>query len=89
MLRAVLNSSWKKHPIKQQLYRNLAAISNIIREIRMRFAGHLWRTKQDLISNTLLWRPPHGNTCAGRPTTTCINQICADHGCLVEDFPRL
>ena len=62
ILRAVLNISWKKHPTKQRLYSKLPPISKIIRETGTRFAGHSWRSKQELVSDTLLWSPQHGST---------------------------
>ena len=89
MLRAVLNISWKKHPTKKQLYGNLPTISDIIRERRMRFAGHCWRAKQELASDVLLWVPRHSHTRVGRPATTYVDQLCSDTGCLPTDLPNL
>ena len=88
MLRAILNISWKQHPTKKRLYEKIPPISKIIRERRTRFAGHSWRSKQELVSDALLWRPQHGYTSVGRPTRTYIDQLCDDTGCLPEDLPN-
>ena len=89
MLRAVLNISWMQHPTKSQLYGPIPAISTILRERRMRFAGHCWRAKQELASDLLLWTPRHGQTRVGRPAITYIDQLCRDTGYLAEDLATL
>ena len=45
MLRAIiiLNISWRQHPTKLQFHGPIPDISAILRERRMRFAGHCWR----------------------------------------------
>ena len=88
MLRAVLNKSWKQHPTKQQLYGHLPPISQTIRERRTRHAGHCWRSKDELISDVLLWTPTHGYPSVGRPAKTYIHQLCEDTDCHLEDLPH-
>ena len=84
MLRAVLNISWKKHPTKQRLYGKLPPISKIIRESHIRFAGHSWRSKQELVSN-----PYSGPLNMDIPSlVTYIDQLYDDTGCLPEDLPN-
>ena len=87
MLRAVLDLSWRDHPNKQQLYGDLPPISIKIRQRRMRFAGHCWRSKRELVSSTLLWKPTHGHAGIGRPPTTFIDQLCRDTGCNPNELP--
>ena len=58
MLRAVLNKSWRQHPTRLQLYGHLPPITKTIQVRRTRHAGHCWRSKDELISDVLLW-PPH------------------------------
>ena len=89
MLRAVLNISWRHHPTKLQLYGHIPPISTILRERRMRFAGHCWRAKQELASDLLLWAPRYGKTRVGRPAITYIDQLSRDTGCLPEDLATL
>ena len=47
-----------------------------------------WRSKDEIISDVLLWTPKHGHTRVGRPYKTYIKQICEDIGCQSEDLPR-
>ena len=88
MLRAVLNISWKKHPTKKRMYGHLPPISDVIRERRTRFAGHCWRSHDEIIRDVLLWPPKHGHTRVGRPYKTFIKQLCEDTGCQPEDLPQ-
>ena len=57
MLRAVLNKSWRQHPTRHQLYGHLPPITKTIQVRRTRHAGHCWRSKDELISDVLLWTP--------------------------------
>ena len=52
------------------------------------FAGHCWRSRDELIRDVLLWTPPHSRAKAGRPARTYIQQLCEDTGCCLEDLPR-
>ena len=89
MLRAILNISWREHPTKEQLYGPIPAISKILREHRMRFAGHCWRAKQELASDLLMWSPTHGTSRAGRPKMNYIDQLSRDAGCRPGDLAIL
>ena len=89
MLRAVLNIHWKKHPTLNQLYDKLPRISQVLRERRLRLAGHSWRSKNELVSDVLLWTPPHGKRGIGRPEKTYVDQLADDAGCSIEDLPCL
>ena len=55
---------------------------------RTRHAGHCWRSKDELISDVLLWTPTYGCARAGRPARTYIQQLCEDTGCNPEDLPE-
>ena len=89
MLRAILNISWREHPTKEQLYGPIPAISKILREGRMRFAGHCWRAKQELASDLLMWSPTHGTARVGRPKMNYIDQLSRDAGCQPGDLAIL
>ena len=67
MLRAILNKSWRQHPTKHQLYGHLPPITKTIQVRRTRHTGHCWRSKDELISDVLLWTPAYGQAKAGRP----------------------
>ena len=57
MLRAILNKSWRQHPTGHQLYGHLPPITKTIQDRRTRHAGHCWRSRDELISDVLLWTP--------------------------------
>ena len=88
MLRAVLNKSWRQHPTRLQLYGHLPPITKTIQVRRTRHAGHCWRSKDELISDVLLWTPTHGCARVGQPARTYIQQLCEDTGCNPEDLPE-
>ena len=88
MLRAILNKSWRQHPTKHQLYGHLPPITKTIQVRRTRHPGHCWRSRDELISNVLLWNPKYGRAKAGRPARTYIQQLCEDTGCNPEDLPE-
>ena len=62
MLRAILNKSWRQHPTRHQLYGHLPPITKTIQVRRTRYAGHCWRSREELISDGLLWTPTYGRT---------------------------
>ena len=88
MQRAILKKSWMQHPTKQQLYGPLPPITKTIQVRWTRHAGPYWRSRDELISDVRLWTPSHGQTKAGRPTRTYIQQLCEDTGCSAEDLPE-
>ena len=88
MLRAILNKSSRQHPTRHQLYGHLPPITKTIQVRRTRHAGHCWRSKDELISDLLLWTPTYSQAKAGRPARTYIQQLCEDTGCNPEDLPE-
>ena len=60
MLRAILKKSWRQHPTRHQLYGHLPLITKTIQVRQTRHAGHCLRSKDELISDVLLWTPTHG-----------------------------
>ena len=88
MLRAILNKSWRQHPTKHQLYGHLPAITKTIQVTRTRHAGHCSRSRDELISDVLLWTLTYGRAKAGRPARTNIQQLCEDTGYSPEDLPE-
>ena len=88
MLRAVLNKSWRQHPTRHQLYGHLPPITKTIQVRQTRHTGHCWRSKDELISDVLLWIPTYGCGKAGWPARTYIQQLCEDTGCNSEDLPE-
>ena len=81
MLRAILNKSWRQHPTRHQLYGHMPLITKTIKVRWTRHAGHCWRSRDELISDVLLWTPTHGREKPGRQARTYIQQLCEDTGC--------
>ena len=88
MLRAILNRSWQQHPTIHILYGHLPPIMKTIQVRQTRHARHCWRSRDELISDVLLWTPTHGCAKAGRPAWTYIQPLCEDTGCCPEDLPE-
>ena len=88
MLQAILNKSWRQHPTKPQLYGHQPPITKTMKVRRTRHAGHCWRSRDELISDVLLWTPSYGRAKAGRPARTYMQQLCEDTGCSPEDLPE-
>ena len=76
MMQAILNHSWRQHPTKHQLYGFLPPITKTIKVRRTRHTGHCWRSRDELISDVLLWTPTLGRAKVGRPVWTFIQQLC-------------
>ena len=53
-----------------------------------KYTGNIWRSRDVLISDVLLWTPTYGRVKAGRPARTYIQQVCEDTGCSPEDLPE-
>ena len=88
MLRAILNKSGRQHPTKQQLSGQLPPITKTIPDRRTRHTGHCPKSRDELISDILLWTPSHGRANQRRPARTYIQQLCANAGCIPEDLPE-
>ena len=88
MLRAILNKSWRQHPTRHKLYGNQPPITKTIQVRRTRHAGQCWRSRDELISDVLLWPPTYGQAKAGRPAWTYIQQLCENTGCSPEGLPE-
>ena len=84
MLRAILNKSWQQHPARHQLYSHLPPITKTIQVRWTRHAGHCWRSKDELISDVLLWTPTYGQAKAGRPARAYIQQLFEDTDVALE-----
>ena len=61
---------------------------NYTRIIQVRRTRHCWRSRDELISDILLWTPTYGWAKAGQPARTYIQQVCEDTGCSPEDLPE-
>ena len=88
MLQAILNKSWQQHSTRHHLYSHLPPIMKTIQVRQTRHAGHCWRSRDELISDVLLWTPTYGQAKAARPAQIYIQQLCEDTGCSPEDLPE-
>ena len=88
MLRAILNKSWRQHLTKHQLYGHLPPIMKTIKLRRTRHALDCWRSRDDPLSDVLLWTPLYGQAKAGQPARTYIQQLSKDTGYSPEDPPE-
>ena len=52
---------------------------------RLRFAGHCWRSKDEVASDLILWQPQHGNRSRGHSSNTYIYQLRDDTDLLTLD----
>ena len=86
ILQTILNKPWRQHPTRQQLYGHLPHITKTIQVRRTKHTEHCWRSRDELISDILLWAPKHGRAKAGWPARTYIQQLCADTGCSLEEL---
>ena len=89
MLQAILNKSWRQHPTKQQLYGHLPPIMTTIQVRRTRYAGHCWRSRDELINDVLLWPHSHGYAKARSPAQTYIQQLYEDTRYGPGDLPEV
>ena len=50
-------------------------------------AGHCWRSRDELLSDVLLWTPAYSRAKARRPARTYKQLLCEDTECSPEDLP--
>ena len=77
-LEVILNKSWWQHPTKKQLYGQLPPTTKTLPARWTGHVGHCWRSRDELISDILLWTPSHGRSQAGWPARTYIQQLCTN-----------
>ena len=88
MLWTILNKFWRQHPTKQQLYGHLPPIMKTIKVRRTRYAGHWLRSRDELISDVLLWTPWHGRAKAGSTSLNLHTVALWGTGSSPEDLPE-
>ena len=82
---AILNISCKEHSTKIRIYGNIPPLTSIIRIRITRFAGHCYRSEEDIVKYVLLWMPNHGTKKLGRPNNLCKTAI-DDTGLTTEEL---
>ena len=89
MLRAVLGVSWKEYKTNKELYGNLPQITDTLMIRRLRFIGHCWRKKDEVISELLLWEPKQSTRKRGRPVLTYVDQLPNDAGLSIAELKSI
>ena len=84
-----ISKSWRQRPTRHQLYGHLPPIMKTLQVRWTRHAGHCWRSRNELISDVLLWTPTYGRAKAGWPAQTYIEQLCENMKCSPEDLPEV
>ena len=75
-----LNISWKDKINKIMLYNGLSRISEVIKEKRLKLAGHLMRHDKEMAHKLFLWEPTNGITIRGRKIITFVDNLREDIG---------
>ena len=71
------------------IYSHLHPISKTIQIRWTRHAGHCSRSKDELLSDMLLWTPLDRQPSVGQPARTYLQQLCVDTGHSLEDLPKV
>ena len=80
MLRVVRDMTWQKHITNEVLYAGLPRISTTVQERRLRFTGHCWKIKNEVVRDLVLWEPKHGKRSIGGRARTIVDLLEADTG---------
>ena len=75
-------------PNKAITVRPPSPITKNIKVRRTRHAGHRWRSRDELISDVILWTPLHGQARGRKPARIYIQQLNEDTGYSPEDLPE-
>ena len=78
LLRRVLNVSWRDHISNKELYSKLPLLSSTIRQRRLHFAGHCFRTINQPVTDLLLWTPSMGKRGRGAGIKTFPKSLLED-----------
>ena len=78
MLRVVNDVTLRQHITNEVLYAGLPRISTTIREGRLRFSGHCWRSKNEVVSDLVLWEPKLDKRNVGGQARTFVDLLEAD-----------
>ena len=75
MLRSILNISRKDYPTKIRLYGNIQPLTSTLRIRRIGFAGHCYRSEEEIIKDVLLRMPNLKKAMKDRTTWKKIVEI--------------
>ena len=80
MLREALNVNCRSHTPNRELYGSLPNTSRTLRERRLKFSGHYYRSKEEIIRKVILSEPSYGRRGRGRPAKTYLDRLEGDSG---------
>ena len=89
LLRMASNISWKEKLTNDILYRGMHKILEIIKQRRMRLAGHCVRHPEEVAHNLILWIPKQGTRTRGRQSKTFIETQKHDFECEEDELRKL
>ena len=75
MQRVVKDVTWQQHFTNEVLYARLPRISTTSRERRLKFGGHCWRSKNEVVRDLVVWELKHGKRSVEGQACTFINQL--------------
>ena len=78
-----ITTTWKYKVTNIQIYEGMSKISEVIKQRRLRLAGHYIRHTDEIAHNLIVWRPNNGIRNRGRRYKTFINILKND--CDYED----
>ena len=78
MLRMLLDVSRKEKRTNQELYLDLPKLSEMVRERRLRLAGHCIRHEEEIAHQLVLWEPKRGQRNRGRRAVTYLDNLKED-----------
>ena len=88
LLRAALNVKWQSHTTNQILYDNLPKVTSTIQQMRL-FCGRCWCSKDEVVSQVMMWEQNHGKRPKGRPAKTFFDQLAQESGLTRDDLPKV
>ena len=87
LLMRAQNISWREHKTTAEIYHGIPEISSILSQYRARFAGHCYRSKDQIISDVICMRFPL--TSRGRRPFNYIDCIARDINQDINDLANL
>ena len=76
----VKNVTWQQGITSEVLYAGLPRTVTTIRERHLRFSGHCWGSKNEVVSDLVLWEPKQGKRSIGGQARTFVDLLEADIG---------
>ena len=80
VLRVVKNVTWRQRIPNEVLCAGLPMISTSVREMCLWFSSHCWRSKNEVVSDLIPWKPKHGKRSVGGQARTFVDLLETDTG---------